>query len=70
MAVRTRPNHPEQRGELALIDGSDGFWAVRRTQGEDEPLWVLDSDVIRPGELVALRGPDGLNLLFRVVAVE
>ena len=70
-AVRTRPDHEEQVGELALIDGeSDGFWAVRRSHGEDEPLWVLDSDVVRPGEIVSVRSPGGTQLLYRVVAVE
>ena len=70
-AVRTRPGHAEQSGEVALIDGeSDGFWAVRRSSGEDEPLWVLDSDVVRPGEIVSVRRPAGARLLFRVVAVE
>ncbi len=70
-AKRTRPGHPEQSGEVALIDGElDGFWAVRRSHGEDEPLWVLDSDVVRPGEIVSVRSPDGTRLLFRVVAVE
>ena len=70
-AVRTRPDQAEQSGEVALIDGeAEGFWAVRRSSGEDEPLWVLDSDVVRPGELVSVRNPDGSRLLFRVVAVE
>jgi hypothetical protein len=70
-ARRTRPSHPEQSGEIALIDGeSDGFWAVRRSHGEDEPLWVLDSDVVRPGEIVSVRSPDGTQFLFRVVAVD
>ena len=71
VAMRTRPGRPEQSGEVALIDGeSDGFWAVRRSHGEDEPLWVLDSDVIRPGEIVSVRSPDGTRSLFRVVAVD
>ncbi|MGI3776155.1 MAG: hypothetical protein ACRYGC_02580 [Janthinobacterium lividum] len=70
-AVRSRPDHPEQAGEVALIDGeADGFWAVRRTHGEDEPLWVLESDVVRPGEIVAVRSPDGVRMLYRIVAVE
>ncbi len=69
--VRTRPDRPDQAGEMALIDGeADGFWAVRRSHGEDEPLWVVDSDVVRPGEIVGVRSPDGSRLLFRVVAVE
>ena len=70
VAVRTRPGHPEQSGEVALIDGGGGFWAVRRSHGEDEPLWVLESDVLRPGEIVSVRSPDGARLLFRVVAVD
>ena len=69
-AVRTRPHHHEQSGEVALIDGDDGFWAVRRSSGEDEPLWLLESDVVRPGEIVSVRNPDGTRLLFRVVAVD
>ena len=70
-AVRTRPDQGEQSGEVALIDGeADGFWAVRRGPGGDEPLWVLDSEVVRPGEILSVRSPEGARLLFRVVAVE
>ncbi len=69
-AARSRPGQGEQRGEIVLVDGSDGFWAARRSRSEDEPLWVLDSDVLRPGELAGVRAPDGTDLVFRVVAVE
>ncbi len=50
--------------------GSRSGWAVRQHPGDDDPLWRLEAGVLRPGERVTLREPDGTATEFRVVAVE
>jgi hypothetical protein len=56
-----------RRGELVRIGSG---WALRRDQGDDDPLWRLQADVLRPGETVTLCEPDGARAEYRVVAVE
>jgi hypothetical protein len=45
-------------------------WALRNERSPDEPLWELDVRVLRPGEYITLRRPDGADAVFRVVSVE
>lgn len=54
-------------GELVPIETG---WAVRQHRGDDDPLWPLQAGVLRPGESVTLREPDGGQTEFRIVAVE
>jgi len=43
-------------------------WALRAA--EDEPLWLFDARLLRPGAYLTLRRPDGAEFIFRVVNVE
>ncbi|MBS0560744.1 MAG: hypothetical protein JSR21_11885 [Proteobacteria bacterium] len=61
------PDRDEWTGALEQIDGG---WALRSTRGADEPLWELDLRIVRPGEYVSLRRPDGDDAIFRIVSVE
>jgi hypothetical protein len=61
------PDRADWRGEVIRVD--DG-WAVRSVGGDDEPLWELAAGVVRPGEYLTLRRPDGEELVFRVVGVD
>jgi len=67
IAVRDRPGHSTGRSELVRIDRG---WALRGLGGEDEPLSSLTVHIVRPGELVVVRRPNGDELLYRIVAVE
>ena len=67
IVTRERPGRDTRRSELVLIDG---LWAMRSPRGEDEPLWMIEAEVVRPGELIRVRRPDGEALYYRVVAVE
>ena len=67
LACRERPGQKAKRSELAP---DDGIWALSAVHGDDDPLWTVNSGVMRPGELVMLRRPDGEDLLFRIVASE
>lgn len=67
LAARDRPGLPTKTSELVQLDDT---WALKSTQDDDDPLWVVEGYVFRPGELVVLRRPDGEELLFRIVAVE
>lgn len=68
LATRERPGRPLQRCELIRLDGG---WVLQGLlQGNDDPLWVFEGWVFRPGELVRLRRPDGTELLYRIVQVE
>lgn len=66
-SLRVLPDGSERAGELVLLEGG---WALRSVRSEDEPLWALEARVLRPGELVTLRRPDGEEVVFRVVGVE
>ncbi len=65
--VRRREDAPPRDAEL--IDTEAG-WAFRRLGEEDDPIWMLDARVLRPGEYATLRRPDGSEQVFRVVNVE
>ncbi len=67
IATRDRPGHPRRRSELVKIEGG---WALRSLGGQDDPLSSLDVQIVRPGELVGVRRPNGDELLYRIVAVE
>jgi hypothetical protein len=45
-------------------------WALRNDRGPDEPLWELDVRVVRPGDYITLRRPEGGDAIFRIVSVE
>ena len=66
-SVRMLPDGSERPGELVLLDTG---WALRSVRSQDDPLWTLEGRVLRPGELVTLRRPDGEEHIFRVVNVE
>lgn len=53
--------------EVIRVDES---WALQSTEDLDDPIWMFEGHVYRPGELVQLRRPDGEQLLFRIVAVD
>ena len=64
---RDRPGHPTRSGELVKIE--DG-WALRELGSEDEPLYSLHAQIIRPGEIVSVARLDGDEMLYRIVAVD
>lgn len=66
-SVRVLPDGSERHGELVPLASG---WALRSVRSQDEPLWALEGRVLRPGELVTLRRPDGEEHIFRVVNVE
>ena len=66
-SVRMLPDGSERHGELVMLDTG---WALRSVRSQDDPLWTLEGRVLRPGELVTLRRPDGEEHVFRVVNVE
>ena len=67
LAARDRPGLKTKTSELIHLDEA---WALKSTNGDDDPLWVVEGLVFRPGELVVLRRPDGEELLFRIVALD
>jgi len=67
VATRERGGRPARQSELIRVDEG---WALQSLTHEDDPLWVFEGWVFRPGELVRLRRPDGTELLFRIVQVE
>ncbi len=64
---RERSGQPVRSGELVKID--DG-WALRELDSEDEPLYRLAANVVRPGEVVSVAKLDGNAMLYRIVAVD
>ncbi len=64
--VRDIAGAPPSSGEVIRVD--DG-WALRRA-GDDDPVWLLDGKLFRPGEYVTLRAPSEGDLIFRVVGVD
>ena len=54
-------------GELVKIE--DG-WAMRSLGSEDEPLYSVNAQIVRPGEIVRVSRLDGDEMLYRIVAVE
>ncbi len=65
LAVRDRPGMHDKQSELIRLDEG---WALQSLISEDDPLWAFEGHVFRPGELVRLKRPDGVELLFRIVA--
>lgn len=64
---RERPGHPTRSGELVKI--SEG-WALRSLDSEDDPLYSLSAQIVRPGELVTVSRLDGDEMIYRIVAVD
>jgi hypothetical protein len=64
---RTWPDHEEWHGELIRVDEG---WAIRAARGDNEPVWDVAAKIMRPGEYITLRRPDGEELIFRIVGVE
>lgn len=64
---RSFPGRQDWRGDVIQ---ADGLWAVQSSRGDDEPVWDLAAGIVRPGEYVSLRRPDGEEWVFRVVSVD
>jgi hypothetical protein len=64
---RERSGQTRRSGELVKIE--DG-WALRELDSEDDPLYSLSAQIIRPGELVSVSRLDGDEMIYRIVAVE
>lgn len=64
---RERPGQGTKALELVLLDEA---WFLRGVDGDDDPLWAFEANILRPGEPVVLRRPDGEALIFRIVASE
>ena len=67
LTSRERAGHPVRSGEIVKID--DG-WALRSLGNEDEPLYSVTAQVLRPGEIMRVSRLDGDEMLYRIVAVE
>ena len=67
LATREHPSRGRRQFELVRLDEG---WALQSLRSEDDPLWGFAGTVFRPGELVALRRPDGEELLFRIVSAD
>lgn len=67
LAVRERPGAGQRAMEVVRIDEG---WALQSNNSLDDPIWLFEGHVFRPGELVRLRRPDGEQLLYRIVASE
>jgi hypothetical protein len=66
-ARRFWPDRDDWHGEL--IRAADA-WALRAKQDDNEPLWLLEGKLFRPGEYVTIRQPDGEEWVFRTVGVD
>ena len=64
---RERAGQAIRSGELVKLE--DG-WALRELDSEDEPLYSLSAEIIRPGEIVRVSRLDGDEMLYRIVAVD
>ena len=67
LAASSRPGVPDRALEVIRIEEG---WALQSTSDMDDPVWLFEGHVFRPGELVRLQRPDGEPLLYRVVASE
>ena len=67
LATRQRNGGSPRALEVIRLDEG---WALQSTNSLDDPIWVFEGHVFRPGELVRLRRPDGSALLYRIVASE
>ena len=67
LTSRQRDGYPVRSGELVKIEEG---WALRSLANEDEPLYSVAAQLIRPGEIVRVSRLDGDEMLYRIVAVE
>ena len=67
LTSRERAGHAVRSGELVKIEEG---WALRGLGSEDEPLYSLAAQIVRPGEIVRVSRLDGDEMLYRIVAVE
>ena len=67
LATRQHDGGPYRALEVIRLDEG---WALQSTNSLDDPIWVFEGHVFRPGELVRLRRPDGREMLYRIVASE
>jgi len=67
---RVRRFWPDREDWQGALEWLDTGWAVRSERSTDEPLWQLDVRIVRPGDYVTLRRPDGGDAIFRIVSVE
>ncbi len=67
LASRKREGSSVRNLEIIRLDEG---WALQSTNSGDDPIWVFDGHIYRPGELVRLRRPDGEEMLFRIVNTE
>ncbi len=65
LASRQYDGDAPRRLEVIRLDEG---WALQSTNSLDDPIWVFEGHVFRPGELVRLRRPDGQEMLYRIVA--
>lgn len=65
--LRERPGQADKGSALVPHEGA---WVLQGLHGDDEPLWTIDAPMLRPGEPVILRRPDGEELIYRIVALE
>ena len=74
LVERGFPDRDDWTGELVQVDdgltGAPTAWAIRSLRGDNEPLWVMDHKLLRPGDYLTLRRPDGEQLVFRIVGVD
>jgi len=61
------PDREDWQGTLEWLETN---WALRDERSADAPLWELDVRVVRPGDYMTLRRPDGGDVVFRIVSVE
>ncbi len=67
---RARRFWPDREDWQGAIESLDTGWAMRNERGPDEPLWEIEVRVVRPGDYITLRRPDGANAVFRIVSVD
>jgi hypothetical protein len=67
---RARRFWPDREDWQGAIEWLDTGWAMRNERGPDEPLWEIELRVVRPGDYITLRRPDGANAVFRIVSVD
>ena len=67
LAERSYSAGPARMLEVIRLDEG---WALQSTASLDDPIWLFEGHVYRPGELVRVQRPDGKELLFRIVNTE
>ena len=67
LAERSHGSGPTRSLEVIRLDEG---WALQSTNSLDDPIWMFEGHVYRPGELVRVQRPDGNELLFRIVNTE